>query len=33
VGSYTDVFTGETVTLAEGHDMRLAPWEYKVYVK
>jgi glycosidase len=33
VDEYTDVFTGEKVSFAKRHNMRLVPWEYRVYVK
>jgi glycosidase len=31
VGSFTEVFTGEGVNLADDHKMSLRPWDYRVY--
>lgn len=33
VGRYTDYFTGEKLDLAEGAELALAPWGYRVLVK
>lgn len=32
-GTYTELFSGEVATLHAGQTIRLAPWEYRVYVQ
>ena len=33
VGRYTEFFSGEKVSIAEGAELKLAPWAYHVFVK
>jgi hypothetical protein len=33
VGEYNDVFDFKTVTFIENHELKLKPWEYRVYEK
>jgi hypothetical protein len=32
-GTYTDYFTGETVTFAAGTRLSLEPWSFRIYVR
>jgi hypothetical protein len=32
-GRYTEFFTGEKTEIADGAELTLAPWSYRVYVK
>ncbi|MDD3566790.1 MAG: hypothetical protein PHT92_00165, partial [Bacteroidales bacterium] len=33
VGKYTNLFTDETIEFPQGASVKLAPWEYAIYVK
>lgn len=32
-GTYTELFSGEVATIHAGQTIRIAPWEYRVYVQ